>query len=98
MKDATEEFEVESLQVTRVPGVLEAVLYHKACKSHVAPGVELVVGYAFECQGCMPRRRFVVAQVLPLKIVEPEVAEEVAELARRLRDSEEAGGARRDDR
>jgi hypothetical protein len=79
MKDVTEEFEVRSLQVTRVPGVLEAILYHKACKSHVMPGVELMVGYVFECQGCMPRRRFVVARALPLKIVEPEATEEVKE-------------------
>jgi len=77
MKDVTEEFEVRSLQVTRIPSVVEALLYHKACKSHVMPGVELMVGYVFECQGCMPRRRFVVAQVLPLKIVEPEAKEEV---------------------
>ena len=75
MKDVTEEFEVRSLQVTRVPGVLEAVLYHKACNSMLSPAVELMVGYEFECCGCLPRRRFVVAQVLPLKIVEPEATE-----------------------
>jgi hypothetical protein len=77
MKDVTEEFEVRSLQVTRVPGFVEALLYHKACNSMLSPAVELMVGYEFECCGCLPRRRFVVAQVLPLKIVEPEATEEV---------------------
>jgi hypothetical protein len=79
MKDVTEEFEVESLQVTRVPGIVEAVLYHRSCKSRIAFGVELTVGYVFECQGCMPRRRFVVAQALPLKILELEATKESKE-------------------